>query len=269
MTRWYQFGALCPLFRVHGQFPYREIYNVAPEDHPAYKSMLYYDRLRYKLLPYTYSLAGMVWREDYTLMRGLPMDFGNDPKVKDINDEYMFGPSLLVAPGTEFHAKDRDVYLPAGQDWCDFYTGKYFAGGQTIKADAPYERMPLFVKDGTILPLGQDMQYTSQHPADTVVLMIYPGKDAHFSLYEDDGVSYDYEKGKYSVIPMKYEAATGMLTIGAREGSFPGMLSKRVFRIVMREKMGLAWGRGVIYTGKEVRLPFRYKRKRSGASTTL
>jgi alpha-D-xyloside xylohydrolase len=232
MTRWYQFGAFCPLFRVHGQYPYREIYNVAPPDHSAYKSMLYYDRLRYRLLPYLYSLCGQVWRDDYTLMRGLVMDFEADTAVYNIADEYMLGPSLLVAPITRYKARERDVYLPAGHGWYDLYTGRYARGGQRLTADAPYERMPVFVKEGSILPLGPDLQYTDQHPADTITLYVYTGRNADFTLYEDEDTNYNYEKGDFSLIPLHFDEATGRLNIGRREGSFPGMLYKRTFRVI-------------------------------------
>ena len=232
MTRWYQFGAFCPLFRVHGQYPYREIYNVAPESHPAYRSMLYYDKLRYRLLPYLYSLSGMTWRRDYTLMRGLVMDFEKDPAVNNIGDEYMLGPSLLIAPVTEYHAVDRSVYLPAGQGWYDLYSGKYAPGGQRIDAAAPYERIPIFVKEGSILPFGPDLQYTAEKTADTISLFVYTGKDAHFILYEDEGTNYNYEKGAFAEIPFTYNEATATLTVGQREGSFDHMLQKRTFRII-------------------------------------
>ena len=238
MTRWYQFGAFCPLFRVHGQFPFREIFNVAPEDHPAYQSMLYYDKLRYRMLPYLYSLSGIVWRYDYTMMRGLAMDFGKDEAVRNISDEYMLGPSLLVNPVCTYKSRQREVYLPAGQGWYDLYSGKFMAGGQRVTADAPYQRMPVWVKEGSILPLGPDLQYTGERPADTITLLVYTGKDAHFTLYEDEGVNYNYEKGAYSNIPFTYNEAAGTLTIGRREGSFEHMLQKRVFRIVKISKDG-------------------------------
>lgn len=236
MTRWYQFGAFCPLFRVHGQFPYREIYNVAPADHPAYQSMLYYDKLRYRLLPYLYSLSGMVWRDDYTIMRGLVMDFGNDTAVHNIADEYMLGPSLLAAPVCTYRAVHRDVYLPAGQGWYDLYTGRFNAGGQQIRADAPYQRMPVFVKEGSILPLGPDLQFTGQRPTDTLTLFVYTGRDAQFNIYEDEGSNYNYEKGAWSNIPLKYEERSGSLTVGKRAGGFEHMLEKRTFRVVFVTK---------------------------------
>ncbi len=231
-TRWYQFGAFCPLFRVHGQFPYREIFNVAPEGSAAYNSMLYYDKLRYRLMPYIYSLAGWSYAKDYTIMRGLIMDFANDDAVKNINDEYMFGPSFLINPVYTYKATQRYVYLPANNGWYDLYSGKYFDGGQTINADAPYERMPVFVKEGSIIPFGVDLQYTNEKPEDKITLYIYTGKDAQFDLYEDEGTNYNYEQGKYSIIPVTYNESTKTVTIGKRDGSFNGMLAKRTFNIV-------------------------------------
>ena len=138
MTRWFQFGTFCPLLRIHGQYPYREIYNVAPENHPAYQAMADYDNLRYRLMPYIYSLAGMVTQDGYTIMRALVMDFPDDPKVRDIGNQYMFGPALLVSPVTEYKARSADVYLPKSSGWYDLREGRYFEGGRKIKADAPY-----------------------------------------------------------------------------------------------------------------------------------
>jgi alpha-D-xyloside xylohydrolase len=236
VTRWYQFGVFVPLFRVHGQFPYREIYNTAPEDHPAYKSMLYYDQLRYRLMPYIYSLAGMAYHQDYTIMRGLVMDFPKDSAVNNIGDQYLFGPSLLINPVYDYKQKSRNVYLPKGQGWYDFYTGKYYNGGQSLDASAPYERIPVFVKEGSILPFGPDLQFTSERPADTITLYVYTGANGHFSIYEDEDINYNYEKGSFSQIPITYSEATQTLSIGKRQGSFPGMLQKRTFQIVWVSK---------------------------------
>jgi len=232
MTRWYQFGAFCPLFRVHGQFPFREIYNTAPDTHPAYKSMLYYDNLRYRLMPYIYSLAGQAYHNNYTIMRGLVMDFSADTAVNNIGGQYMFGPSLLINPVTGFHATTRRLYLPAGQGWYNLYTGAYTAGGQNITADAPYERMPVFVKEGSIIPFGPAVQYVAEKPADPITLFVYTGKDAAFTLYEDEGTNYNYEKGLYANITLNYSEATKTLTIGERQGSFENMLKTRVFNVV-------------------------------------
>ncbi|MEO8763173.1 MAG: TIM-barrel domain-containing protein [Ginsengibacter sp.] len=256
-TRWYQFGAFVPLFRVHGQFPYREVYNVAPDDHPAYKSILFYNKLRYRLMPYIYTLAGNTYHNDYTIMRGLVMDFPNDTAVKNIGDQFMFGPSLLINPVYSYKATNRSLYLPAGQGWYDLYSGRYFKGGQNIIADAPYDRMPVFVKEGSIIPFGPDLEYTSQKPADTIALYIYTGKDASFKLYEDDDTTYNYEKGSFSNIPINYVEATKKLVIGERRGTFEGMLMSRTFKIVWVNKLqskelkpDSAGGELITYKGK-------------------
>jgi len=237
-ARWYQFGSFVPLFRVHGQFPYREIYNTSPENHPCYQSMLYYDKLRYRLLPYIYSLAGQAYHKDYTIMRGLVMDFPDDDRVNNISDQYMFGPSLLINPVYNYKQRMRELYLPKGQGWYDLYTGKYVDGGETINADAPYERTPVFVKAGSIVPFGPAMQYTTEKRADTITLYVYAGRDGQFSLYEDEGINYNYETGGYSTIQFIYSDKDKRLTIGSREGQFTGMLEKRYFRIkyITKEK---------------------------------
>jgi alpha-D-xyloside xylohydrolase len=231
-TRWFQFGTFCPLLRVHGQFPYREMFNVAPENHPAYQSMLMYDKLRYRLLPYIYSLAGMVTQDDYTIMRPLVMDFGSDAKVLNIGDQYMFGPALLVNPVTEYKARTRSVYLPAGNGWYDFRSGDYFEGGQTIRADAPYSVIPLFVKAGSLIPCGPEIQYTTEKQADTLRLFVYTGADGNFNLYEDENINNNYKKGEFSIIPIQYQEKERTLTIGKRQGTFPGMLYDRTIEIV-------------------------------------
>jgi len=230
-ARWYQFGAFTPIFRVHGQFPFREIYNIAPEGHPAYKSMLYYNKLRYRLMPYIYSLAGQAYHNHYTIMRGLVMDFSQDDTVKNIDNQFMFGPSLLINPVSEYKAKNREVYLPKGNGWYDLYSGAYLKGGQKIVADAPYERMPIFVKEGSILPFGPELQYTSEKPADPIRLYVYTGRDASFTLYEDEGTNYNYERKAYANIPIIYSEKDKTLTIGEREGSFNGMPGNRTFEI--------------------------------------
>jgi len=230
-ARWYQFGAFVPLFRSHGQFPYREIFNIAPDEHAAYKSILYYNKLRYRLMPYIYSLAGAAYHDNYTIMRGLAMDFAKDTAVLNIGDQYMFGSSLLINPVCEFKQQHRQLYLPKCAGWYDLYSGKWLAGGQEIVADAPYERMPVFVKAGSIIPFGPELQYTSEKPADTITLNIYTGADASFNLYEDEGTNCNYEKGASTVIPIKYTEATKTITVDDRKGSFDGMLSKRILRI--------------------------------------
>ena len=235
-SRWFQFGAFCPLFRSHGQFPYREVFNMAPENHPAYKSMVYSDKLRYRLMPYIYSLAGKTHFEDYTIMRALVMDFNGDTKVNNIGDQYMFGPSLMVAPVYQYKARNREVYFPAASGWYDLYSGKFVEGGQKLSVDAPYEQMPLFVKEGSIVPFGPEIQYTGQKQADEITLFVYTGKDAEFTLYEDEGVNYNYEKGAFSTIQIKYSEESGKLTVGDANGQFEGMLKTRKFNVVWISK---------------------------------
>ena len=258
-TRWHQFGTFVPLFRTHGQYPRRELWNIAPEGSQAYESILSYMKLRYNLMPYLYSLAGAVHFEDYTMMRGLPMDFPGDPKVRDLSDQWMFGPALMPCPVYEYKARSREVYFPEG-GWYDFYTGAYIAGGQTLTADAPYERIPLYVRAGSIIPFGPDMQWSDEKPADNIRLYVYAGRDADFTLYEDDGVTYGYEKGAYATIPIHWDDASRTLTIGARKGSFPGMLETRTFTVVVVDPAHPAGfapdasGTEVHYTGTEVRM---------------
>jgi len=260
-TRWYQFGAFVPLFRVHGQFPYREIYNIAPADHPAYQSMLYYSKLRYRLMPYIYSLAGQTYQHDYTIMRGLMMDFPQDLKASGLNDAYLFGPALLINPVSTFKDRKRAVYLPSGQGWYDLYTGKYFKGGEDISAAAPYERMPVFVKEGSIIPTGPEIQYTAEKPADPLTVFVYTGKDASFTLYEDEGTNYNYEKGSFSTISMSYDENAKMLTLGDRQGSFTGMLKNRTINVIfITPKSGKAMDftlksdRTIKYSGRQARV---------------
>ncbi len=231
-TRWHQFGTFVPLFRTHGQWPQRELWNIAPEGSPAYESILWYMRLRYRLMPYLYSLAGAVHFGDYTLMRGLPMDFPDDPKVRDLSDQWMFGPALMPCPVYEYQARSREVYFPKG-GWYDIYTGEYIQGSQTQVVPAPYERIPLFTRAGSIIPFGPEIEWSGEKPADDICLYVYSGTDVDFTLYEDDGLTYGYEKGKFSTIPISWDEASGTLTIGARQGTFPGALEKRSFRVVL------------------------------------
>ncbi len=232
-ARWHQFGAFAPLYRSHGQFPYREPWNIAPEGHPAYESIVYYNRLRYRLMPYIYTMAGMTHFNDYTIMRPLIMDFQNDKNVVNISNQFMFGSAFMVCPVYQYEARKREVYLPAGTNWYDFYTGKQLLGGQTLQADAPYGRIPLFIPEGAIVPVGPEIQYTDQKPADNVVLYVYKGRDGSFTLYEDEGVNYNYEKGHYSAISFHYNQKNQTLTIGERKGDFKGMLKDRKFKIVV------------------------------------
>ena len=231
-TRWHQFGTFVPLFRTHGQWPPRELWNIAPEGSPTYQSILWYMRLRYRLMPYLYSLTGDVYLHDYTIMRGLPMDFPDDPNVRDLSDQWLFGPALMPCPVSEYQARNRSVWFPAG-GWYDFYTGQYIAGDQRLMVNAPRARIPLYVRAGSIIPFGPDMEWTDALPADPIRLYVYAGADADFTLYEDDGLTYGYEKGAYATIPMHWDDAARTLTLGERAGSFPGMLATRTFHVVV------------------------------------
>ena len=231
-TRWSQFGAFIPLFRVHGQWPTREIWNLAPEQHPCYQSFVYYDKLRYRLMPYLYSMAGWVHLNDYTMLRGLVMDFNGDSNVLNIKDQWMFGPALMACPVAEYKARNRSVYFPKQSGWYDLYTGEHILGGQSLIVDAPYERIPVFVREGSIIPYGPEIQYADERPADQITLYVYAGRDARFQLYEDEGTNYNYEKGKYLTIDIAYDETARTLTIGRQNGKYDGAPKQRTFNIV-------------------------------------
>ncbi len=257
-TRWNQFGCFIPLYRTHGQWPLREVWNIAPESHPAYKTIVAYDKLRYRLMPYLYSMAGAVHFKDYTMMRALVMDFTSDAAVNDIKDQWMFGPALMACPVSVYKARSRQVYLPKQTGWYDLYTNQYYQGGQTITADAPYEKIPVFVPQGAIIPFGPEIEWSDEKQPDLITLYVYAGKNGEFTLYEDEGVNYNYEKGKYTTIAINYDDSKHTLTIGNRQGEFDGMLKQRKIKIVLRtpdqKVAGLnveqAQGRVVTYNGK-------------------
>ena len=258
-ARWNQFGCFIPLYRAHGQWPLREVWNIAPEGHPTYETIVWYDRLRYRMMPYLYSMAGWVHSDDYTMMRPLVMDFQNDPAVLNIKDQWMFGPSLMACPVGYYKARQREVYLPEGRTWFDLYTGKAQQGGQTIVAPAPLERIPVFVPSGSIIPFGPEMQWSDEKPAELINLYVYAGRDAHFSLYEDEGTNYNYERGLAATIDITWDDQARRLTIGQRRGSFPGMLQKRRFNVVLITPdapraldLENPQGRMVQYSGKAV-----------------
>jgi alpha-D-xyloside xylohydrolase len=230
-TRWYQFGTFVPLYRAHGQYPLREIYNIAPEGHPAYRSILYYNRLRYRLMPYIYSLAGKVYLEDYTIMRPLVMDFPTDPEVTGISDQYMFGPSLMISPVYGYKWRERMVWFPGSQGWYDLESGEFIPGKQELSVAAPYEKMPVYVRAGSILPFGPDIQYVGEKPDAPILLQIYEGADGFFTLYEDEGLNNDYKNGACSTITLSYNDLQKTLVIGQRKGTFDGMTATRVFGV--------------------------------------
>jgi alpha-D-xyloside xylohydrolase len=260
-ARWNQFGCFIPLYRAHGQWPLREVWNIAPDNHPCYKTIVYYDKLRYRLMPYLYSMAGWVHFNDYTMMRGLVMDFCGDKNVENIPDQWMFGPALMACPVGYYKARSRDVYFPKQCGWYDLYTGKHIDGGQTMKVDAPYDKIPVFVREGSIIPFGPEIEYTDQKPADFINLYVYAGADGQFTLYEDEGTNYNYEKGYYTTIDIKFDNANRQLTIGKRGGTFDSMIKNRQFNVVLvspeqAKKLDLdkPAGKLVDYNGEEIQV---------------
>lgn len=237
-VRWHQVGMFAPMYRVHGQYPFREPWNIAPEGHQAYEVIKQCLDMRYRLMPYIYSLAAAVHFNDYTIMRPLIMDFAHDKDVQNIPYQFMFGPSIMVNPIYKYGERQREVYMPKGSAWYDLYTGKTVSqnGGETAQLDAPYERIPLLVRSGSIIPLGPAMEYTQQKQAENIRLFVYEGADGEFNLYEDEGTNYGYEAGRYANIQLCYDDTNKTLTIGERQGSFPGMLQKRTFTVVFCSK---------------------------------
>lgn len=249
-ARWHQWGAFCPLYRSHGQYPYRELYNIAPETHPAYQSMLYYNKLRYKLMPYIYTMASRTWTHDGTIMRPLVMDFPDEHKVHNISDQFMFGSSFMVCPVYEYGARSRKVYLPEGR-WYDFRTGHLLNGGKNIVADAPYGHLPVYVRAGSIIPMGPEIEYTSQPQDGYLEVHVYTGAYGSSYLYEDEGVNYNYEKGKYSRIDFDWDNDRCVLTIGDRVGSFDGMFKEREIKVYVHAPMAQVYEYDVHYDGRK------------------
>jgi len=266
-TRWFQFGSLCPIFRIHGKGE-RALFS-KNWDEPTRDILLTYDRLRYRLLPYIYSLAGMVTQENYTPMRSLVFDFRGDSNVYRIPDQYLFGPAFLVNPvtaqlftgdGASGKDKNRRVYLPSAK-WYDFWTGAVLPGGRFIDAPAPMDKMPLYVRAGSIVPMGPVMEYAMERPADTIELRIYPGADGSFTLYEDENDGYQYERGRFATTKLDWVEGGRQLVIHATKGSFPGMLKHRVFRVVLvKEGTGVGeqpetdFDKTVEFSGKELKV---------------
>jgi len=227
-------------------------------------------RLRYRLMPYIYSLAGLTTQSDYTMLRALAFDFRADPATYNIADQFMFGPAFLVNPVTtpmyfsanstaiEGASKTRSVYLPLGSDWYDFWTGQRYAGGQTICADAALDAMPLYVRSGSIVPMGPDITYADERPNAPLELHIYPGQDGSFTLYDDEGDNYNYEQGQFALLRLSWDDTVRRFTLHERQGSYPGMPDSREFRIFMENDTNtipLSDGsstRSVLYEGREI-----------------
>jgi alpha-D-xyloside xylohydrolase len=255
--RWFQYGTFNPILRVHGtRSPdENELWSYGPD---AQTILVNFDRLRYRMLPYIYSLAWKTTSEAYTPMRPLVMDFRNDQRAQNTGDQFMFGPAFLVSPVTDPSATTRQLYLPDAK-WYDFWTGFTVVGGHTINAIAPLDRLPLYVRAGSILPLGPDEEWSTEKPADPIELRIYRGADGAFTLYEDENDNYNYEKGAYATIPLHWDDAGHTLTVGDRKGQFPGMLESRSFRVVfVSENHGVGVSpadevdKVVQYSGKQV-----------------
>jgi alpha-D-xyloside xylohydrolase len=269
-VRWLQFGAFCPMMRSHGTDAPREIYQFGEKGDPVYDALEKFIHLRYRLLPYIYSTSWEVTNSQSSMMRALMMDFPGDNKALDINDEYMFGKAILVCPVTEsMYSKDMkedwstikstDVYLPKGADWIDFWTGEKLTGGQTVSRETPIDILPLYIKAGSIIPVGPGVQYATEKKWDNLEIRIYEGTDGEFTLYEDENDNYNYEKGMYSTITFHWNDAKKTLTINKRKGSFPGMLNERKFSIVyVKKNRGAGMDtvatpdKQVIYNGKKV-----------------
>ncbi len=257
-VRWFQYGVFCPILRTHGHRVNNtnELFSYGPQT----LTLIFYDKLRYRLLPYIYSLAWRVTNDDYTMQRGLPMDWPTDPRARDIGDQFMFGPAFLVAPVSEPGAKSREVYLPQAPAWYDFWSGKRFEAGQTIQAPAPLKRIPVYIRAGSIVPLGPEAQ-DADGQVDSIEVRVYPGADGDFEWYSDAGDTYDYEKGQRRVVSMHWDDSARTLQLGEAQGSYPEMPERTIIRLVVvgenhgtgAEVAVASDGEGA-YTGKALRI---------------
>lgn len=272
-VRWFQWATFLPMIRSHGTDTPREIWRFGEPGESFYETLVRFLNLRYRLLPYIYSLAGWVTHSDYTMLRLLAFDFRQDPQVYNLKDQYMFGPALLIAPVTqpmlygpgsiplEGTCQSRPVYLPSGCNWYDFWSGQYFSGGQTIEAPAPIDRIPVYVRAGSILPMGPSQQYVDQKPDIPLELHVYAGHDDRFLLYEDEGDSYNYEHGAYCAIPLHWQDNLKRLTIEKREGSYPGMKPQCEFQVILHRgtsSIGNEYTvqKQVTYSGEPIQITF-------------
>jgi len=281
-VRWLEFGAFTPMMRSHGADAPREIYQFGQKGNKYYDAIEKYINLRYRLLPYIYSTSWDVTANHSSMMRALVMDFPKDKNALDINDEYLFGKSILVSPVTnamyvkpgvngkdtiqveDFAAiKSKETYLPAGNDWIDFWTGEKLIGGIKVSKQTPLDISPLYVKAGAILPLGPSVQYAGEKKWDDLEIRIYPGANGKFVLYEDENDSYNYEKGVYTTISFDWDDKKRALIISDRNGSFPGMLNERKFNIVIvsankggGENRAAQPDKEITYSGKKLAIKF-------------
>ncbi len=260
-VRWMQYGLFCPIFRSHGADAPREIWQFGQKGEPVYDAIEDMIRLRYRLIPYLYSTAHQVTSHDESYLRPLFSDFASDKRVWNMTDELMFGRSILAAPIVEPQYTVTDSiapdwkklktavkYLPKGTRWYDFWTNQTYKGGQDINLQTALNRVPMFVRAGSILPLGSVMQYTGQQAWDKLEIRVYPGADGTFTLYEDEGDNYNYEQGVFSTITFSWDESRQVLTIGSRQGSFPGMLNSRLFHVVWPD----GTSKDIKYEGEEI-----------------
>tara|TARA_B100001079_G_scaffold268307_1_gene278406 strand:- start:1755 stop:4145 length:2391 start_codon:yes stop_codon:yes gene_type:complete len=266
-ARWLQFATFTPMMRSHGADAPREIYQFGKKGEPVYDALEKYINLRYSLLPYIYSEAWQITNQQSSLMRALVMDFPKDEKVLDLNDQYMFGHSFLVAPVLKsMYTEDkkenfqqdgyRQVYLPKGTEWFDYWTGERFSGGQTIDKKAPIDILPLYVKAGSIVPVGPKVDYAEQKDWSNLKINIYPGADAEFTLYEDENDNYNYEKGAYSEIKFVWDNNKQQLTIEKRQGKFEGMIKNRSFQLHKETAETTKTTKKITYKGDKMVIAF-------------
>lgn len=263
-VRWFEYGAFLPMFRSHGTDTPREVWNFGKKGEPFYDALVKTIELRYRLMPYIYSSAARVWSEDYTMLRSLLFDFAEDKKAAVLGDEFMFGDSLLICPVTEpmYYEKNSEkinrekkwaCYLPAGADWYDFHTGERFDGGQEMIADTPIDRIPVFVKAGSVIPMEQRLTYADECVDTPFEIHIYPGADASFALYEDEGDGYGYEKGGYNSISLKWKEQEKTLCIGGADHVFAQGLKGRTCHVILE---GSGQMKSFVYEGKEMQIEF-------------
>ena len=261
--RWIQFGTFCTIMRSHGSGTDRAIYQYGQEGESYFDVINRYINLRYALLPYIYSTDRRVYNEGFSFMRAMGIAYPADTRTHELKDQFMFGRDLLVAPVTQSQAIQRSIYLPKGDKWTDIRNGQQYEGGQMVKREVSLALMPLYVRQGSILPWGPKVQYSEQSDWDNLEIRIYPGADGQFTLYEDERDNYNYEQGKYSEIPFSWDDKTRTLTIGQRKGEFEGMLQNRTFRIVLVDadkhvgvgiQQSERFSKDVAYNGTEVKV---------------
>jgi alpha-D-xyloside xylohydrolase len=254
-VRWMQFGTFSPMMRSHGTELPREIWNFGDRGSWCFDAQEKFIKLRYSLLPYIYSTSWDVSKNDGTFMRPMVMDFAADKKTHEMGHQYLFGRSILVAPVTKYQTKKWPVYLPEGSGWYNFWTNQYYNGGREVNTDAPINIVPLYVKAGSIIPIGPDVQYSTEKKWDNLTVRVYDGADGEFVLYEDENDNYNYEKGKFSTITFKWNNQEKTLSVGDRIGNFKGMLSTRKFNVVLIAD-GKSPGRSksITYNGKLINM---------------